>query len=469
MANISSCLFSGRPTISRRALLLGLSATCAVVAGPDRVPAGPAVWLTDLRGAIDAGAAGLKADTGEDQTGRLQNLIAEASRADQWVFLPPGRYEVTGLKLPDRTRLTGIAGATTLVLGGAGPFIDGDPGARRIELDGIVFDGAGLPLPEEAPALIHLGEVSDLRIENCGFTGCEKTGLQIERCGGTLRGNRFWAIGEYGVLAIDSTGLAIRENVLSGCGNGGILVHRRQKGEDGTIVTGNRISGTGAGYGGTGQFGNAINLYRADGVIVSGNHITDSAFTAIRANAASGIRISDNHCLRSGETAIYSEFGFEGALVTGNLVDGAANGISIANFNEGGRLAIVSGNIVRNISPGGPYEHDSVGFGIGIGVEADTVVSGNVIENVPRFAMLVGWGPYLRNVSVTGNIVRQARVGCAVSVVEDAGGALISDNIFDGMEDGAILGFRWHDRATGELIDGKERFAHLTIEGNRLS
>ncbi|MFP3387134.1 hypothetical protein, partial [Tritonibacter sp. SIMBA_163] len=76
----------------------------------------------------------------------------------------------------------------------------------------------------------------------------------------------------------------------------------------------------------------------------------------------------------------YSEFGFEGAIVTGNLVDGAANGINIANFNEGGRLAIVANNIIRNISLTGPYEHDSVGFGIGIGVEADTVVSGNVIE-----------------------------------------------------------------------------------------
>src|SRR5690606_23781287 len=112
------------------------------------------------------------------------------------------------------------------------------------------------------------------------------------------------------------------------------------------------------------------------------------------------------------------------------------------------------------------YEHDSVGFGIGIGAEADTVVSGNVLENVPRFAMLVGWGPYLRNVSVTGNIVRRARIGCAVSVVEHAGSALVSDNIFDGVEDGAILGFRWHDRATAELLGGEERFPRRTVQGN---
>ena len=46
--------------------------------------------------------------------------------------------------------------------------------------------------------------------------------------------------------------------------------------------------------------------------------------------------------------AIYSEFGFEGAVIADNVVDGAGNGISVTNFNEGGRLASVRGNIVRN-------------------------------------------------------------------------------------------------------------------------
>ncbi|HEX2147711.1 MAG TPA: TIGR03808 family TAT-translocated repetitive protein [Pseudorhizobium sp.] len=431
-----------------------------------RVSAAAAVSLTDLRGTIDAGAAGLIPGA-EDQTDRLLRLIEEAIRADQWVFLPPGRYAVANLSLPDNTRLTGIAGATELVFAGGGPFIEAD-GARRIEIANITFDGAGLDLPEDAPAMLHLRDVAELFLENCEFTGCAKTGVQLERCGGRVRDSRWSDIAEYGLYALDSTGLSVTDNSLGHCGNGGILVHRREKGEDGSIISGNRISRTGASYGGTGQFGNAINLYRADSVIVSGNHISDSAFTAIRANASSNIQISHNQCLRSGETAIYSEFGFEGAMVTGNLIDGAANGINIANFNEGGRLAIVSNNIVRNISLTGPYEHDSVGFGIGIGIEADTVVSGNLLENVPRFGMLLGWGPYLRNVAATGNIIRSARIGCAVSVVEEAGNALISDNIFEGCEDGAIIGFRWHDKATGELAADAETFEHLAIDGNRI-
>lgn len=451
----------------RKAFAMFAVAAGASIAGSRRTWSAPALSLTDMRGSIDAGVAGLIPGRGEDQTRRLLALIEEANRADQWVFLPPGRYEVANLLLPDNTRLTGTAGATVLAFAGGGSFIGAD-GAGRVELANLTFDGAGLALPEEVPAMLHLRDVADLSIDNCRLTGCSKTGLQLEQCGGQVRSNRWSGIGEYGLYAVDSRGLSVSDNTLSDCGNGGILIHRREVGEDGSIVSGNRILRTGASYGGTGQFGNAINLFRANGVIVSGNRISDSAFTAIRANASSNLQVSGNQCLRSGETAIYSEFGFEGAIVTGNLIDGAANGINIANFNEGGRLAIVANNIIRNISLTGPYEDPSVGFGIGIGVEADTVVSGNVIENVPRFAMLLGWGPYLRNIAATGNIIRASKVGCAVSVVEDAGSALINDNIFEKCEDGAILGFRWHEAATGELATGNEVFKHLTLTGNRI-
>ena len=58
-------------------------------------------------------------------------------------------------------------------------------------------------------------------------------------------------------------------------------------------------------------------------------------------------QITGNNCARSGEVGIYSEFSFEGAMIANNIVDGAATGICVVNFNEGGRLAVVSGNIVR--------------------------------------------------------------------------------------------------------------------------
>ena len=39
--------------------------------------------------------------------------------------------------------------------------------------------------------------------------------------------------------------------------------------------------------------------------------------------------------------------------------------------------------------------------GIGIAVEADVAVTGNVIEGAPSAGISVGWGAYMRDVSVT--------------------------------------------------------------------
>jgi putative cofactor-binding repeat protein len=83
--------------------------------------------------------------------------------------------------------------------------------------------------------------------------------------------------------------------------------------------------------------------------------------------------------------------------------------------------------------------------------------------------MQLGWGPYLRNLVVSGNIVRKARVGMRVSVVEAAGTAVISGNVLQDVNEGAILGYRWAERSTGELIEDDGGFGHLTIAGNRLS
>jgi uncharacterized secreted repeat protein (TIGR03808 family) len=76
--------------------------------------------------------------------------------------------------------------------------------------------------------------------------------------------------------------------------------------------------------------------------------------------------------------------------------------------------------------------------GIGVAVEADTVVSGNVIESAPAFGVLIGWGSYLRDVSVTDNLIRNAHIGIGVSADSSAGYALITDNMISGAKDGAI-------------------------------
>ena len=307
-------------------------------------------------------------------------------------------------------------------------------------------------------------------IDNCQIVGSGKNGIALERVAGRVENTEISGAADAGIYSVEASGLQISGNSVSDCANGGILVHRWQPADDGTIVSGNRVTRIRARNGGTGQNGNGINVFRANNVMVSNNMVSDSAFSAIRANSASNIQISANSCIRSGETGIYAEFSFEGAIINANVVDGAANGISIVNFNEGGRMAVCSANIVRNLSPQGPYQQDPPGFGVGISVEADCSATGNVVENVPLYGMQIGWGEYMRNVVATGNVIRKAGTGIIISVVEGTGSAVVSDNVIDDVKDGAIVGYRWAEPATGDLaVDGAGGHANLTIERNRVS
>ncbi|MEN0087374.1 MAG: TIGR03808 family TAT-translocated repetitive protein, partial [Pseudomonadota bacterium] len=188
-------------------------------------------------------------------------------------------------------------------------------------------------------------------------------------------------------------------------------------------------------------------------------------------NAGDNTRITSNTCLRSGETAIYVEFGFSGSIVSGNMIDGGTGGISCTNFNDGGRLAVVSDNIVRNLQTTGPYVNEIVDFGWGIHAEADTSVTGNLVEGAPLYGLSLGWGVNLRNVMASSNIIRNAGTGIAVSVAEGVGAAMIVNNMIDGTARGAIVGHRWKDAATGDLVGKRANdnggFDHLTVSGNR--
>ncbi|ENN86140.1 hypothetical protein RHSP_82364 [Rhizobium freirei PRF 81] len=454
--------------IQRRAFLASLAASATAGLFAPGIFAAPLARTSgaDLRGSIDAIAYKATPGTSDMKSGKLQALIDNAARSNVPLFLPPGNYTVSNLTLPDNARITGVPGATRLIYGGDGYLMNADK-AKRIELSGLVLDGGNRWLADYAGALLQFAGVGDVRIDNCEIAGSRKHALQLERCGGRIERSRISGAAEAGIYSVQSTGLQVTGNSIEDCGNGGVLIHRWDKAEDGSSVTDNRIARIRANGGGTGQNGNGINVFRADGVQVSGNRITDCAFTAIRANSASNVQISGNQCLHSGETAIYCEFEFEGAVINNNLIDVATNGIAVTNFDKGGRLASVTGNVIRNLSTTAPYAQEG-GFGIGISAEADTLISDNVIENAPLCGLKLGWGPYLRNVVATGNIVRHAGIGCIVSVADGAGSAVISSNLFQEMEKGAIMGFRWDKPASGDLSVGSSQFPQLTVANNRV-
>lgn len=419
-----------------------------------------------MRGAIDAADAGFLPDTPDDQSRKFAAILQKASDTNQPVYLPPGNYVVSNLRLPKRVRISGVSGASRIVYGGDG-FLFQAEDTDILELDGVSFDGSNRPLGELSQGLLEGRRVGRVKVENCEIIGASKHAAVLEGCAGHMARNTISGAADAAIWSVEGRGMAIRDNEISDCSNGGILVHRWQPGADNTLISGNRVERIGTRNGGTGQYGNGINVFRGHGVQIANNHVSNCAFSAIRCNSASNAVITGNSCLNSGETALYAEFRFEGSIIANNLIDGAANGISVVNFNEGGRLATVSGNIVRNLSTKGPYPAEGSGFGIGISVEADTAVTGNTVDGAPNVGIALGWGPYLRSVSATGNVIRQAGEGIAVSVTEGAGKAVITGNVFDKMATGAIFGHDHDKIVSGDMAKhGAQGYSNVMVERN---
>ncbi|MBH5391462.1 TIGR03808 family TAT-translocated repetitive protein [Bradyrhizobium diversitatis] len=450
--------------LNRRHLI---GASTAGIAGALAMPADAAraAPLTSLLGR-DATQYGVRPGSSEDQTRALQRAIDEAARAQMPLALPPGVYRSGLLRLPNGSQLIGVRGATRLVFTGGTSMIQSD-GSDAIGLTGITFDGGNIPLPTRR-GLIHVLGGRDVRMADCQITQSGGSGIWLEQVAGDVSGNIFTNIALTAVVSFDARGLSVSRNTIIGTNDNGIEILRTAIGDDGTLVADNRIEDIKAGPGGSGQYGNAINAFRAGNVIVRGNRIRNCDYSAVRGNSASNIHITGNSVSDVREVALYSEFAFEAAVIANNTVDGAAVGVSVCNFNEGGRIAVVQGNIIRNLIPKRPIgtapDDDA---GVGIYIEADTSVTGNVIENAPSYGIVAGWGKYLRDVAITGNVIRKALAGVGVSVVPGAGTALVNNNMISETPRGAVVGLDHARAVTSDLsAEGAQRFAQVVVGGN---
>jgi uncharacterized secreted repeat protein (TIGR03808 family) len=445
--------------------LIGVSvagAAGALAMSPDAARAAPP---TSAFGR-DATHYGVRPGSPDDQTKALQRAIDEAARAQVPLALPPGVYRSGMLRLQNGTQLVGVRGATKLIFTGGASLLQSQ-GAGSIGLSNITLDGGGIPLPTRR-GLVHCLSGRDIRIVDCEITGSGGNGIWFENVSGDVSGNIISKIAVTAITSFDAQGLMVARNTITDTNDNGIEILRHTIGDDGTLVLDNRIEDIKAGPGGSGQYGNAINAFRAGNVIVRGNRIRNCDYSAVRGNSASNIHISGNSVSNVREVALYSEFAFEGAVIANNTVDGAALGVSVCNFNEGGRIAVVQGNIIRNLLPKRPIgtapDDDA---GIGIYVEADSSVTGNVIENAPAFGIIAGWGKYLRDVVITGNVIRNAFVGVGVSVVPGGGTALVNNNMISETPRGAVVGLDHARPITPDLTaEGAQRYAQVVVGSN---
>ena len=412
------------------------------------------------------GGGGLPA-AAQSKSNKIKNLasaVEKAIQADGVLVLPSGDFVTETITIKQGLTITGIAGRSRLI------SKDGEPVLRiatgeAVNISGVSFAGGGKGDADQA--LVMAENSALLSIAACDFSDTQGSGLQLEGCGGRVTGNRFRKIERSGIFSRDARGLIIAQNTITDIGNNAIQVWTNAIAEDGTIVANNRIARVAFTDGGTGQNGNGIIVFRAGNVIVEANRISDCAFSAVRNNSGANCHIVNNNISRMGEVAIYCEFAFEGAVVSGNIIEDTGLGISITNLNDGGRLATVANNVVRRCVGPGSLKETS---GTGIHTEGDAIITGNVVEDVRDSGLSLGWGPYSRTLMATGNIVRQARNGITFSMTQGADVVLIANNRISGATGASIIGYDHANAVTGDLgLPGAEIPPGMLIRDNLVS
>lgn len=436
--------------IGRRHLLAGFSAfaTASLVAPVH-------AW--------DARELGIRPDSADDQSAALQAAFDQSAAEGLPLSLPGGTYLAANLRVPARLMLTGVPGATLLRLSAPGALLALE-GVDAVTIDGVGFDSVGIESPN---GLITIRASTGVQLTRLAMSGSSAHHIGIEDSAVDISNSTLLGAADTAIFAMDSRGLKITNNRIAGSGNGGIRIWRSAPGRDGSIIAGNTVTTTDSLAGGNGQNGNAINVFRANEVIVANNHLADSAFTAVRLNASNDAQVIGNSCINSGEVAIFSEFGFSGSVIANNIVDGAATGISMTNFDSDGRLATCTGNIVRNIAPASRVNPDT--RPVGIFAEADAAVTGNVVENIPGIGIGAGWGPYLRNVLVANNVIRDVDAGVVVSLAPGAGSARVAGNLISEARRAGIAGTAWDDVVSSDMVKDAEKYPQISVEGNVVS
>jgi uncharacterized secreted repeat protein (TIGR03808 family) len=436
--------------IDRRSVL-GLSAGSAAGAlmpSPARATPQPLGSL-----GLDVTHFGVNASSPDDQSDALQRAIDASADARVPLWLPAGTYIAADLVLKSGTQLYGVRGATRLLLG-HGASIAACARADQVTLQGIVFDGRNQFLPE-GRGLLSLREVRGLRILDCYLQESGGAAISLIGVEGEIAHTTIVGAAGGGIMAEESRGVTLSHNTIFQCGSHGIRVVRAQRGHDGTQILANRIEHIEA---------SGIVIERASAVLVADNQIRRCQASGVHAKGSASLHVRGNAFSASGDVAIRAEDGLDGAIISGNTISDAAGGVSVSDREDGGRLVACQGNLVRNLRGDG-----SNGRGVGIAVEADSAITGNVIEGAPLAGILAGFGKRVRDVTVTGNVVRTAPIGVGVSVEPGGGSALIAHNLIADVSQGAVVGMSGGRAVTGDLAGGEpSRFASITVSGNRV-
>lgn len=411
-----------------------------------------AIYQKSLDDTLVAINAASSPGTGWSLAANLQAVFNTARTANMPLFLRAGTYSTGALDVTAATgggkplELIAEPGTVTISLSGSALHLLQVDGVADVTIRGIIFNGNNQALTGSGTRglvrFINAG-ASNFSIENSAVLNSTAAGIVAEGGSkGRIANNRVSA-SVTGIFANDSV-VDIEGNHLSTLGDNGIAVWTSSIAANGSIVRNNTIDNVNNASGGTGQYGNAILVFRAGNVKVAENTISNVRYSAIRLNATSNTTVVNNYCKTSREVAIFVEaptsgLNTNGCVIADNVIDGAGCGISIANaglYSDGiTSLTVVSGNIVRNITKNAipdPGYTPPTTTGGGIGVEHSTNVTGNLITATQGAAITLGTNDAAINLAAVGNTIVSCPMGIGYSADGSARSLLISSNLVRG-------------------------------------
>ena len=106
--------------------------------------------------------------------------------------------------------------------------------------------------------------------------------------------------------------------------------------------------------------------------------------------------------------------------------------------------------------------HLIAGFSISLTTGLILYMIQNTVQNVPGVAIAAGYGTFLRNVTISGNVVSESRIGIGVSVVDGAGNVHIGGNAIAAREH-AMVGLAWQEIVELDLVGNAERYPNVVL------
>ena len=232
------------------------TATEAVAAPPARSSTVPVSSL-----GVEAMHLGVRFNGTDDQTEALQRAIDRTAGARLPLSSRPASIAHAGWCCRRARSSSACRGATRLVATDHAPLIVARD-ADHISLSGIIFDGSGKTLPEKA-GLVHLANGRGVAIRDCEMLGAGRNGIVLEGVEGEVTGTTITGAPAPRSSRSMRAGCRSRATRSAARSTTAFRCGARRRGDDGTQVIDNRIEDIGAQNGGSGQNGNAINVFRA--------------------------------------------------------------------------------------------------------------------------------------------------------------------------------------------------------------